>query len=272
MKIKLSEIEIGPRIRGAVGPVDDLIEAIERAGGIIQPIILDQNNKLLNGRRRLEAATKLGYEEIEYITRHVEDDDERLMLEWQENEGRKDLSPSKRLELAKKFNIELKEKAKKRKEKAQFKKEKPKKPVTSVDTVPDRGPEPEPDDPNKGRDTRDIVAEKAGFKSGKQYERAKEIFEKGDDELKAKVDAGEVSITAAHKIIKEGEGKAPPKPTPKSVMKTYMDAATTLQNLDLDIIKALSEKDRSTLQTTLATTATNIILKNATIDKMKENP
>lgn len=45
--------------------------------------------------------------------------------------------------------------------------------------------------------TRDIVAGKSGFSSGKQYERAKAVVEEGIPELVEKMDAGEVSVSAA---------------------------------------------------------------------------
>ncbi|ORE92684.1 hypothetical protein ATO13_17224 [Stappia sp. 22II-S9-Z10] len=48
----------------------------------------------------------------------------------------------------------------------------------------------------KGRETRDIAAERAGFESRRSYSDAKTVVDEGAPELVQAVDAGEVSVSA----------------------------------------------------------------------------
>jgi len=60
--------------------------------------------------------------------------------------------------------------------------------------------------PKKPNRARTIIAKK-GQLSDRLLEKAKDILEKGSDELKQKVESGETSISYAHKIIKRQERK-----------------------------------------------------------------
>ncbi|KKM91183.1 hypothetical protein LCGC14_1231000, partial [marine sediment metagenome] len=85
----------------------------------------------------------------------------------------------------------------------------------------DNCPEVEP-----GR-TRDIVAKKVGFGSGKEYERAKKVASKGSAELKAAVDSGEVAISKAAALtsLPKAEQTAAVKGGKKAVKKAAEKAA-----------------------------------------------
>ena len=52
----------------------------------------------------------------------------------------------------------------------------------------------------KGKDTREIAAEKAGYKNHTTYEQAKKVVQSGVPELVNKMDSGDVSISAASTI------------------------------------------------------------------------
>ena len=65
MLVKISEIKINPGRREATTEaIGELAKSIA-AGGLINPITLDQNNTLIAGLHRLEAAKLLGWTEIE---------------------------------------------------------------------------------------------------------------------------------------------------------------------------------------------------------------
>ena len=65
MKIKISNIKINPGRREATPQsVEELARSIA-AVGLMNPVTLDQNNTLIAGLHRLEAAKLLGWTEIE---------------------------------------------------------------------------------------------------------------------------------------------------------------------------------------------------------------
>ena len=65
MKIKISSIKINPgRREAAPQSVEELARSIA-AVGLMNPVTLDQNNTLIAGLHRLEAARLLGWTEIE---------------------------------------------------------------------------------------------------------------------------------------------------------------------------------------------------------------
>ena len=93
MKIKLTEIgNVEPR--RAHGNIKELAESIKREG-LLQPLVINQNNKLICGRRRFEAVRLLGWDGVEVYQIKTEDDIDglskaitenvmRLNLTWQE--------------------------------------------------------------------------------------------------------------------------------------------------------------------------------------------
>ena len=64
MKIPISEIKIGRRIRKDLGDIKPLAESMDSVG-LIQPIVVSSENRLLAGRRRLAAAKLLKWKTIE---------------------------------------------------------------------------------------------------------------------------------------------------------------------------------------------------------------
>ena len=92
MKIKVSEIVVGKRLRKDVGDLSDLITSINRHG-LLNPITLTYENELIAGFRRLEAVKALGWDEVECIKIAVEDRLQHLLIEAEENLTRKDFTP-----------------------------------------------------------------------------------------------------------------------------------------------------------------------------------
>lgn len=90
--IPISSIRIdGARQRSDAGDLLDLAESL-REYGLLEPIILDQDNRLIAGFRRLSAAVFLGWKEIPFVRRENVDAIMRRRLELEENVRRLDLS------------------------------------------------------------------------------------------------------------------------------------------------------------------------------------
>lgn len=95
MKIKVSKINVGMRRRDEYGDLEGLAVSI-RKHGLIQPIVLDDQNRLVAGGRRLKAVKNLGWEEIEVRSVGELTDAELRELELEENLRRKDLTSYER--------------------------------------------------------------------------------------------------------------------------------------------------------------------------------
>ena len=173
----ISSIKIGDRHRKDMGDLQTLADSI-RAQGLLQPIGITTENELVFGERRLRACRDiLGWTQIETrvvnVTSIVEGEQE-------ENEIRKDFTPSERVAIAEAVRKALGNRQGQR-----------------TDQLPDGSPEV------KGKETREIAAEKAGFTSDFTYRQAKTVVEEGIPELVEKMDAGEVSVSAAAIIAKQ---------------------------------------------------------------------
>jgi ParB family chromosome partitioning protein len=94
MKIVINDIKIGPRQRLDLGNITELADSLKRLGQI-HNIGVNENNLLIWGRRRLEAARLLGWQEIEATVRadltdideqeiELEEDIKRKNRTWQE--------------------------------------------------------------------------------------------------------------------------------------------------------------------------------------------
>ena len=92
MRIKISEIKVGNRIRTDTGDLTALKDSMRRVG-LLQPILIDPDNRLVAGYRRMQAAKQLGWESVEVRLVDVADKKERLLVEAEENTTRKDFSP-----------------------------------------------------------------------------------------------------------------------------------------------------------------------------------
>lgn len=91
--IKLIKVDKAVRIRSDIGDLEPLIDSISKVG-LINPIVIDEENNLVAGYRRLEACKKLGFEEVDVkIVDFSGDDIKRLDVEVAENFFRKDFTP-----------------------------------------------------------------------------------------------------------------------------------------------------------------------------------
>lgn len=181
MLVNIGKVTVGKRIRKDYGDILSLADDIQDRG-LINPPVVTPDYELIAGERRLRALKKLDYKQIEVRVMSVEDYEHQLKIEISENEERKEFTYSEKMDYAKQLERIEAKKAKDR-QKLNVK-------------LKDRGPEA------KGQ-TRDIVAEAVGFNSGRNYSRAKFIYENADDETIKEVDEGKKSIRKAHDDLRE---------------------------------------------------------------------
>ena len=134
---------------------------------LINPPVLTPEHVLIAGERRIRACKHLGYNQVQVNIMTVRDFEHQLKLEISENENRKEFSYSERMEWARRLEQVVRLKAKERQLSG----------LNNQNVVTENFPERE------HGETRDKVAEQSGFGSGKQYEKAKFIFENADEEL-----------------------------------------------------------------------------------------
>lgn len=166
-----------------MGDLKELSDDIAK-NGLINPPVVTPDFELIAGERRLEAMKKLGYKQVEVRIMKVEDAEHKLNLEINENENRKDFNKSERIEYARQLERIERVKASQR-EKA----------GVAID--------PRENFP-QGR-TRDLVAEKLGIGSGKQYEKEKYIADNADPETLEQWNNEEISTHKAYTKVKELE-------------------------------------------------------------------
>lgn len=157
-----------------MGDIEALASSIAEIG-LLQPIGIDDDHNLIFGHRRLLAFKHLGRSTIPARVINI---GSLLMAEHAENEFRKDFTISERVEIGRALEAEIGRRKGQR---------------TDL-RVPEKFPEV------RGRDTRDVAAEKAGFGNGKTYEQAKKVLDHGAPELVAAVERGEVSVSAAASV------------------------------------------------------------------------
>ena len=95
----LSEIIVSSRHRTELGDIDGLAESIDTLG-LIQPIAITPDGRLLAGQRRLAACEKLGWERIPvHVLSNLEEARDRLFAERDENTCRLDMTISEKVSL-----------------------------------------------------------------------------------------------------------------------------------------------------------------------------
>ncbi|MBF0098377.1 MAG: ParB N-terminal domain-containing protein [Magnetococcales bacterium] len=177
--LPISSITVGKRHRLDLGNITHLADSI-RDIGLLQPIGVGPDNSLVFGHRRLEACRSLGWESVP--VRIV--DAPAIMAEHDENEVRKDFTPSERVAIGRKIEEFLGNRRGQRTD-------------ITAQQLQENFPEVQP-----GQQTRDIAAEKSGFGNGKTYQQAKTVVANGTQELVDAMDRGDVSISAAATIAK----------------------------------------------------------------------
>jgi len=91
MRIEIDSIIIKKRVRKDLRDIASIKESMKKYGQL-NPIIINRNNLLIAGNRRLEAAKQLGWNSINAIVIDKEDEVEILELELEENIQRNNLT------------------------------------------------------------------------------------------------------------------------------------------------------------------------------------
>ena len=173
IQCRASLINTSGRFRKDFGDISGLAASIAELG-LLQPIGIDSNYRLVFGERRLRACLSLGWEKIPARTVHL---DSILKGELAENEFRKDFTNSERVAIGEAIEGELQ----------------------GRNHRPSESPENIPELP-KG-DTRDLAAKAAGFGNGKTYEQAKRVTNEAAPELVQAMDEGRASVSAASALL-----------------------------------------------------------------------
>jgi ParB family chromosome partitioning protein len=186
MQIAISKIKIQNRIREDYGDIQSLSDSIKKVG-LIQPIVITNDDVLIAGERRLKAAQLLNAEYIEARVMDIKDYEKQLEAEIAENELRKEFTFEERVKYGK--ELEQIERLKAEERKLSTLKQNSN---TDVEKFPPR---------EEGK-TRDIVATKVGFGSGKQYEKAKTVVEQAPEPIKEAARNNVISINKAYEATK----------------------------------------------------------------------
>lgn len=100
---RVDEIVVGERIRKDYGDLDAL-EASVCEQGLLQPIVIRSDGRLVAGERRLEVARRLGWDEIPvYVRDDLDSAAALLKAERDENTCREGFKPSEAVELARRL-------------------------------------------------------------------------------------------------------------------------------------------------------------------------
>lgn len=89
--IPINEIKVEDRQRLDLGNIQELANSIQRFG-LIQPIVINQEKRLISGGRRLAATIQLGHPTIDVVFKETLSVDELHELELEENVRRKEMT------------------------------------------------------------------------------------------------------------------------------------------------------------------------------------
>lgn len=186
MTINIDDIIIKERFRKDQGDIEALAEDI-RENGLLQLPVVNKENRLLAGERRIRACKELGWTEIDVCVMDTRDADHELSIELSENLTRKSFTREEAIDAGRRLERIVRAKAEERMKSGKA--------------------NPEANNP-KGKktrapQTRDIVAKKLGM-SGKQYEREKDILENRDllsDEEFDEWNLREVSTNKTYNLV-----------------------------------------------------------------------
>lgn len=89
--INLSSILVSDRIRVEMGDIPELAESIKQYG-LIQPLVIDQNNRLVAGGRRYYACSLLNMQEVPVFYKETLSETHHRILELEENIRRKSMT------------------------------------------------------------------------------------------------------------------------------------------------------------------------------------
>lgn len=176
-RVRIESVRVVGRYRKDLGDIDDLAKSITDIG-LINPITVTPDMRLIAGQRRIEAHRRLGLDTIPArVVDNLDDATDRLRAEQDENTCRKEMTVSERVALAQALEELERPKAEERRREAAVKAGRASAAVRSGQ--PTLGsPEPKVGE-NAGR-TAEIAAEAVGM-SPSSYKRARAVVEAAQD-------------------------------------------------------------------------------------------
>ena len=100
--MKINDIKIGSRFRKDLGDIQTLADSIKEIGELLQPVVINENNELVAGQRRIEACKRLGWIDIPAYTVNLKD---VIEGEFQENAVRKGFTMSERVAILREIEL-----------------------------------------------------------------------------------------------------------------------------------------------------------------------
>jgi ParB family chromosome partitioning protein len=97
VQIPVNDIVVKKRVRKEPGDIQALAESLRRCGQI-SPVLINKNNVLVAGERRLLAARSLGWHTINAVITETADSLSLLELEAEENLQRRDFTAEEEAE------------------------------------------------------------------------------------------------------------------------------------------------------------------------------
>jgi ParB-like chromosome segregation protein Spo0J len=173
--LAIKDIVIGERFRKDVGDITGLAASIDKIGQL-QPVGVTADNVLVFGERRLRALQYLGQRTV---LARVVNLTSMIEGEYAENECRQAFTPTERAAIAKAMQDETGNRQGQRTDRQ----------------LPGNCAEVQ-----KGIETREVVARRAGFANATEHERVQKVIDQGTPELVEAMDAGAVSISAAAEV------------------------------------------------------------------------
>jgi len=193
IKAEISSVIIGDRVRKQV-EVSDLVSSIKDVG-LIHPIVIDEQNRLICGFRRLQAAKELGWSEIPVTVSACSADTlQALKMERDENDNREPFTPSESVAMAKLIEDQVKREAKERQLRTKENREKSCSGEIS-------GTKNRTEQNRAESESRRIIADAVGM-SDFTLRQAKSVLKNGNDEVIEAMDQGKISINKAFHIAK----------------------------------------------------------------------
>lgn len=171
--VPISTIEISDRHRVDLGDLLALAKSMEEHG-LLNPVIIDTNRRLVCGQRRIEAAKLLGWASIDARIINL---DNPLQAELDENELRKPFTVSERVAILKALNARID------------------KPLDGHITPQMAAQRRELGLPESGR-AYDTMAEKAGLESRSYAMQAEKVVDNAHPSIVEMVDSGSLTVQA----------------------------------------------------------------------------
>ena len=194
--ISIDKLEIVPEIQELFPSLSkEEYEGLKRGiqnDGILCPIVVSENLKIIDGYTRRKIALEQGITEVPIKRRKV--DANRTIIEESiaYNKHRRQLTLTVRAKVAMKWEEQV---AKPAARKRQARKGKLSRKGFPGQLSEDKG------------DSRDVIANKFRLGSGKQYEKLKRIVVDGTDEERKAIDTGERSVHSVYMEIKKRKAK-----------------------------------------------------------------